>query len=45
MWELEINVVLWVEEIDFLEKFFVLGCGELYLGILIEIMCWEGYEF
>lgn len=27
------------------ESWLVLGCGELYLGILIEIMCREGFEF
>lgn len=43
--ELFINVVLCVEDIDLLDCFVVSGCGELYFGILIEIMCCEGYEF
>lgn len=43
--ELVYNVVLCVEEMVDLDKFCVLGCGEFYLGIFIENMCCEGYEF
>lgn len=38
------NVVLCVEEIDDFDVFSVFGCGELYLLVLIENMCCEGYE-
>ncbi|MBD2092127.1 translational GTPase TypA [Microcoleus sp. FACHB-1515] len=43
--ELETNVALRVEETDSAEKFAVSGRGELHLGILIETMRREGYEF
>ncbi len=43
--ELETNVALRVEEGDTAEKFLVSGRGELHLGILIETMRREGYEF
>ena len=43
--ELETNVALRVEETDSPEKFSVSGRGELHLGILIETMRREGYEF
>ncbi len=43
--ELETNVALRVEETDTPEKFSVCGRGELHLGILIENMRREGYEF
>ncbi|MGB3693351.1 MAG: translational GTPase TypA [Spirulinaceae cyanobacterium] len=43
--ELETNVALRVEESDSTEKFSVSGRGELHLGILIETMRREGYEF
>jgi GTP-binding protein len=43
--ELETNVALRVEETDSPDKFFVSGRGELHLGILIENMRREGYEF
>lgn len=43
--ELETNVALRVEETDTAEKFLVSGRGELHLGILIETMRREGYEF
>jgi GTP-binding protein len=43
--ELETNVALRVEEGDSAEKFLVSGRGELHLGILIETMRREGYEF
>lgn len=43
--ELETNVALRVEETDSAEKFLVSGRGELHLGILIETMRREGYEF
>lgn len=43
--ELETNVALRVEETDSSEKFAVSGRGELHLGILIETMRREGYEF
>ncbi|NET41683.1 translational GTPase TypA [Okeania sp. SIO2B3] len=45
MRELETNVALRVEETDSPEKFSVSGRGELHLGILIETMRREGYEF
>ena len=43
--ELETNVALRVEEADSPDKFLVSGRGELHLGILIENMRREGYEF
>jgi GTP-binding protein len=43
--ELETNVALRVEETDSADKFLVSGRGELHLGILIETMRREGYEF
>jgi GTP-binding protein len=43
--ELETNVALRVEESDSPDKFSVSGRGELHLGILIETMRREGYEF
>jgi len=43
--ELETNVALRVEDTDTPEKFLVSGRGELHLGILIETMRREGYEF
>jgi GTP-binding protein len=43
--ELETNVALRVEESDSPDKFLVSGRGELHLGILIETMRREGYEF
>jgi GTP-binding protein len=43
--ELETNVALRVEESDSTDKFLVSGRGELHLGILIETMRREGYEF
>lgn len=43
--ELETNVALRVEETDSPDKFAVAGRGELHLGILIETMRREGYEF
>jgi len=45
MRELETNVALRVEQGDTPEKFLVSGRGELHLGILIETMRREGYEF
>ncbi len=45
MRELETNVALRVEEMDSPDKFGVSGRGELHLGILIETMRREGYEF
>ncbi|MFZ9739216.1 MAG: translational GTPase TypA [Prochlorotrichaceae cyanobacterium] len=45
MRELETNVALRVEEGDSPDKFLVSGRGELHLGILIETMRREGYEF
>jgi len=45
MRELETNVALRVEETDSPEKFAVAGRGEMHLGILIETMRREGYEF
>ncbi|MGB0564539.1 MAG: translational GTPase TypA, partial [Spirulinaceae cyanobacterium] len=43
--ELETNVALRVEDTDEPDKFSVSGRGELHLGILIETMRREGYEF
>lgn len=43
--ELETNVALRVEATDSPDKFAVAGRGELHLGILIETMRREGYEF
>ncbi|MFS8866817.1 translational GTPase TypA [Synechococcus sp. OH30] len=43
--ELETNVVLRVEETDSPDCFLVSGRGELHLGILLETMRREGYEF
>ncbi|MBW4627619.1 MAG: translational GTPase TypA [Brasilonema octagenarum HA4186-MV1] len=43
--ELETNVALRVEETDSPDKFLVSGRGELHLGILIETMRREGFEF
>ncbi|MBL8090508.1 MAG: translational GTPase TypA [Anaerolineales bacterium] len=43
--ELRTNVSLRVEETDSAENFLVSGRGELHLGILIETMRREGYEF
>jgi GTP-binding protein len=43
--ELRTNVALRVEETDTAETFLVSGRGELHLGILIETMRREGYEF
>jgi GTP-binding protein len=45
MRELETNVALRVEETDSPDQFLVSGRGELHLGILIETMRREGYEF
>lgn len=45
MRELETNVALRVEETDSPDRFLVSGRGELHLGILIENMRREGYEF
>ena len=45
MRELETNVALRVEETDSPDKFLVSGRGELHLGILIETMRRQGYEF
>ncbi|MEO0947048.1 MAG: translational GTPase TypA [Cyanobacteria bacterium J06641_5] len=45
MRELETNVALRVEDGDTPDKFSVAGRGELHLGILIENMRREGYEF
>ncbi len=45
MRELETNVALRVDETDSPDKFLVSGRGELHLGILIENMRREGYEF
>ncbi|MEL7039266.1 MAG: translational GTPase TypA [Cyanobacteria bacterium J06592_8] len=45
MRELETNVALRVEETDSPDRFMVSGRGELHLGILIENMRREGYEF
>ncbi len=43
--ELESNVALRVEETVLSDKLLVSGRGELHLGILIETMRREGYEF
>ncbi|MEK7275793.1 MAG: translational GTPase TypA, partial [Chloroflexota bacterium] len=43
--ELKNNVALRVEETDTADTFLVSGRGELHLGILIETMRREGYEF
>jgi len=43
--ELETNVSLRVDETDSTDTFIVSGRGELHLGILIETMRREGYEF
>ncbi len=43
--ELETNVSLRVNETDSTDTFLVSGRGELHLGILIETMRREGYEF
>ncbi|MGQ9832196.1 MAG: translational GTPase TypA [Candidatus Villigracilaceae bacterium] len=43
--ELRTNVALRVEETDSADVFLVSGRGELHLGILIETMRREGYEF
>jgi len=43
--ELRHNVALRVEETDSADTFVVSGRGELHLGILIETMRREGYEF
>jgi GTP-binding protein len=43
--ELRTNVALRVEDTDAAEAFLVSGRGELHLGILIETMRREGYEF
>lgn len=43
--ELETNVALRVEDTDSPDKILVSGRGELHLGILIETMRREGYEF
>ncbi len=43
--ELLTNVALRVDETDSPDKFAVCGRGELHLGILIETMRREGYEF
>lgn len=45
MRELQTNVALRVEEGDSADQFLVSGRGELHLGILIETMRREGYEF
>lgn len=45
MKELETNVSLRVEETASTDTFIVSGRGELHLGILIETMRREGYEF
>ena len=45
MRELETNVSLRVEDTDDTDTFMVSGRGELHLGILIETMRREGYEF
>jgi GTP-binding protein len=42
---LRTNVALRVEDTDSAENFLVSGRGELHLGILIETMRREGYEF
>jgi GTP-binding protein len=43
--ELETNVALRIEDTDSPDSFLVSGRGELHLGILIETMRREGYEF
>jgi GTP-binding protein len=43
--ELETNVSLRVKETDNTDTFLVSGRGELHLGVLIETMRREGYEF
>ncbi|MDJ0715894.1 MAG: translational GTPase TypA [Prochloraceae cyanobacterium] len=43
--ELQTNVALRLEEGESADKFLVSGRGELHLGILIETMRREGYEF
>jgi GTP-binding protein len=43
--ELRTNVALRVDETDAADTFLVSGRGELHLGILIETMRREGYEF
>lgn len=43
--EVKVNVALRVGETDWPDKFIVSGRGELHLGILIETMRREGYEF
>jgi GTP-binding protein len=43
--ELRTNVALRVDDTDSAENFLVSGRGELHLGILIETMRREGYEF
>ncbi len=43
--ELETNVALRIEDGESAEQFLVSGRGELHLGILIETMRREGYEF
>ncbi len=43
--ELRTNVALRVQETESAETFLVSGRGELHLGILIETMRREGYEF
>jgi GTP-binding protein len=43
--ELRTNVSLRVDDTDSAENFLVSGRGELHLGILIETMRREGYEF
>ncbi|MCD4753994.1 MAG: translational GTPase TypA [Anaerolineaceae bacterium] len=45
MQELRVNIALRVEETSSTDRFLVSGRGELHLGILIEIMRREGYEF
>jgi len=45
MRELESNVALRVEETDSTDSFLVSGRGELHLGVLLETMRREGYEF
>ena len=45
MRELESNVSLRVDETDTTDAFLVSGRGELHLGILVETMRREGYEF
>ena len=45
MRELETNVALRVEDGETTDKFLVSGRGELHLGILIETMRREGFEF